>query len=298
MVIYTKEAFKGACHRKFCPIAGKVKTVDEEEFKLYAPASTISIDLEGEIVLPSAVEWSRKAFLRNPIFLWNHDWYGSPQASLGSVFDLKVYDDKVIGGFRYDADFDPNANLVWKKVQKGSIRGFSLGFRMFEWVTRSSSEDEINALPPYAAQALRSGRVWIVHTKVHLFEISQVLIPCNLDALNENVQERSAPPLEKTNHQERTEEDMDQMKFATEMAGLQTQLKTVSGNQEVMANAMTSIAEGMKALAAGVQANADSIKTLGTPVTATLESKALTIEDIPDELMQEIAAGVLEAARG
>ena len=297
MVIYTKEAFKGACHRKFCPVAGKIKTLDNEEFKLYAPASTISIDLEGEIVLPSAVEWSRKAFLRNPIFLWNHDWYGGPSASLGSVFDLKLDEEKVIGGFRYDASFDPNALLVWKKVQAGSIRGFSLGFRMVEWVTRSSSDDEINALPPYAAQALRSGRVWIVHTKVHLFEISQVLIPCNLDALHENVQERSAPQ-EKTNHQERTEEDMDQMKFATEMAGLQTQLKTVSGNQEVMANAMNSIADGMRALAAGVQTNADSIKSLGTPAVGTPESKALTIDDIPDNLMQEIVTGVLEAARG
>jgi phage head maturation protease len=297
MVIYTKEAFKGAAHRKFCPMAGKIKVADADKWKLYAPASSISIDLEGEIVLPSAIEWSQRSFLRNPIFLWNHDWYGGPEASLGSVFDLKFHEDKVIAGFRYDAGFDPNALLVWNKVQAGSIRGFSIGFRMVAWVTRDSPDEEIESLPPFAREALRGGRVWIVHTKVHLFEISQVLIPCNLDAVNENVQELSAPKhrtAPKEHQQERTEDEMDQLKFATELAGLQSQLKTLSGNQETMAGAMAAIADGMKALAAGVQSNADSIKGIKQPVMATLESKTLTIDDIPDDLVQEIVDGAIE----
>lgn len=305
MNLYTKRVFKGAVHRKWCPFSGEVKNIDDEAHTLTARASTMSIDRDGEIVLPSA--FMVEDYLKNPMFLWNHRWYGDPSDAIGCVKAVRPTDLALIAKFAYDAAIDPFAKLIWDKVTiTKSIRGFSVGFRMVEWVTARDSEDKINALPAEAAGALRRGDVWLVHTKVELIEISQVLIPCNVDSLTdfENVDELMAlsfsAPSDAEN--ERTDE-MDLTKLSAELDGVKESLKSMSANQETLASALKSVAEAQQATVTALN-DFKQTKAAEPPAAAPaskekLASEVGSLDDLPPAvrkmIVEQVTDQVMEA---
>jgi len=102
---------------------------------------------------------------------------------LGRVVSVSIEPAGLLATFEYDTDINPKANLVFQQVQKGTMRGFSVGFLPKSWVTDYSPPEHIDALPEGPREALKSGRAFVVYTSAELIEISQVPIPSNPDAL-------------------------------------------------------------------------------------------------------------------
>lgn len=150
-------------------------------------------DRDQEIVLPSAVIESRDIYMLNPVFLWGHRHRGNPEDILGTCLDAQLVDSdtKIMATFQYDVEIFERTAKVFEQVKKGTVRAVSIGFIPQEWVTAWDSEEKINRLPAYAAEGLKSGRVWVVYTKVEWVETSQVPIGSNRQALAASLGERS-----------------------------------------------------------------------------------------------------------
>lgn len=160
-----------------------MKGIDTEGKRVTgALASSGSIDRDEEIILPEA--WSLDAFRKNPIFLWAHAHRSQdPTNVLGTVENVSKTAAGLTADFIYDTDINPKAALVFAQVQKGTIRGYSVGFVPKGWVTEWSPREQIDALPETARKALEMGKAFVVYTNVELVEISQVPVPSNPDAL-------------------------------------------------------------------------------------------------------------------
>lgn len=292
--IYTKEIYKGAAHTKFCPLAGELKVLDADKFTLTAPVSTISNDRDGEVVLPNAADIS--LFMKNPMFLWNHEWFGGPEKAIGFVKNLRPTERAMVATLRYHAE-EEFAGIVWRKVLAKVIRGFSIGFRMIEWVTARDSEEAINALPKDVARALRRGDIHLVHTKIELLEVSQVLIPANGDSLADVDEEMAAallslePQQSSSKQTERTDE-MDLNQLQSDMASIKSSLANSSDNQSKIASALSSVAEAIKAngeVVAGLKA-----ATQAKPAEAA-PSAIKSVDDVPDHIVEQIVKQTMEA---
>lgn len=123
-------------------------------------------------------------FRKNPTFLWGHQSRTQdPTNVLGRVVSVEVVPAGLLATFEYDTDINPKADLVFRQVQKGTVRGFSVGFIPKTWVTDYSPKDHVEALPEQARKALEEGKAFVVYTAAELVEISQVPIPSNPDAL-------------------------------------------------------------------------------------------------------------------
>ena len=141
------------------------------------------VDRDEEIVLPSAIASSIDIYMRNPVFLWQHRQRGNPEDLLGQTITLNMSDQKISATFQYDVEFNPQAAFVFQQVKKKTVRAVSIGFIPLEWVTAYSAPEKIDALPGWMAKGLRDGTIWVVHTRVELVEISQVIIGSNREAL-------------------------------------------------------------------------------------------------------------------
>ncbi len=163
--------------------SAKRKSINEADHTAEFVVNTIQEDRDDEVVLPLAVLASKSSYMLNPIFLWGHAWHGDPEKALGTCLDLNGDDSEVSAVFLYDVEIHNTAATVWKQVAKGTVRAVSIGFLPKKWVGLWSPAEEIEALPPGVREALRAGRIWLVHTEIELIEISQVLIPSNRGAL-------------------------------------------------------------------------------------------------------------------
>lgn len=287
---------EGAPRIRSLPLFQPVRKAEDGkgDYRLYAPASTMKADRDREIILPSAFSRSLKPYLdQNPAFLWGHRWWGGPQDSIGQVFDGKITDQALILGFDYDAEFDPNAALIWQKVMKGSIRGFSVGFLMSRWVTRNSPKEYVDSLPAYARQALESEAVYLVHTEVTILETSQVPIPSNPDSLTDPSQFSTAGSSRTFQIPYTHGKDATQMdpvsKALADVAQVQNQVKSLETNQQQMTGAM-------QALCASVAAIGESVKTLAAkPATTEPEKKGISFADLSQEDQDAIISQVTKA---
>ncbi|MFA5508556.1 MAG: HK97 family phage prohead protease, partial [Vulcanimicrobiota bacterium] len=154
------------------------------EGQIRAWGSTVEPDRDEHMILPEAAKEYLPHFLACPTFLLNHDWTGDIEQHLGSVLDITIVPNVGLDClFEYDFDLTKTCRAVYEKTKKGSIRGYSLGFYVHDFVTLASPQEQIDALPAYARQALQDGRVWIVFTKIEIVEISAVFIPSNRGAL-------------------------------------------------------------------------------------------------------------------
>lgn len=152
-------------------------SIDEKAGTVKAVVSTIRADREGQIVLPEAIMAGLSDFFSNPVFLWGHKHNGDPKYVIGTVEKIEQVGDSVVATFQYDLA-DPFAAEVFGKVVRRVIRAFSIGFIMEDWQFEPGPDlrGDVNEL-------LKSGAVWLVHTKVSLIEISQVIIPAHPDAV-------------------------------------------------------------------------------------------------------------------
>ena len=145
-------------------IAHTRKTNSLKKGVLEGVASAMTVERDGELILPSAFEKSIPAFLeKNPVMLWNHD----PSQPIGRVAEMWVEDDQV--PFKAHLADTPKAQEIAALYRGGTLNSVSVGFMPLAF-----SDDEADKLP---------GQKGVTITELELYELSAVAIPSNRDAL-------------------------------------------------------------------------------------------------------------------
>lgn len=119
--------------------------------------------------------WDLDRYIKNPIVAYGHrTWSDDPNMIIGtsSVF---VENDQLIGRVRFEeADVNPTADTIWKKVQAGTLRMASIGANVKEWRYGDAEKGENPGV--------------IYFTRTELYEWSIVPLGSNPDALKREVQ--------------------------------------------------------------------------------------------------------------
>lgn len=153
-----------------------IKNVDEKNFTVDALVSTDAVDRDGEIILKTA--WNNgglKDYISHPVLLSSHN-YTDLTKQIGKSLNTEVTQDGLVCQFQYFVgEGNPEADWAFKLASKG-IAAYSVGFMGLDW-----NEGDYSA---------GIGRIF---TAVSLLEVSQVLIPCNPEALQRSYKD----PLEK-----------------------------------------------------------------------------------------------------
>ena len=164
-------------------------SVNLSERTVVGMASTISVDRDGEIILPSSMETDLVRFLAsNAPFLAQHTHRtdSARPAQIGWVVEGKVSGYEVPCLFRYGAT--DAAEDWWKLASdpKGKGHAFSIGFRPLRWV-RGNVADLVAQFPEIAdavkAEGLAKDAQLTVYTEIELYEISACGVPSNRDAV-------------------------------------------------------------------------------------------------------------------
>lgn len=112
-------------HRKL--FQTKATSIDEVNKSVTFVISTNQEDRYGEVV--DQKSWDFKSYLKNPLVLWGHD-SDSPEDVLGTANSLKVADDgsQTTATLTFDTDINPQANMVFNQIKRGTLRTVSVGF--------------------------------------------------------------------------------------------------------------------------------------------------------------------------
>jgi HK97 family phage prohead protease len=160
-------------------------TIDEsDERTVLATISTIDIDRDGEVLLPSGV--NLKEFRRNPVILYQHDSGAIP---IGQATDVKISGAGVAAKIKFAQRPDSlpetvewTPDTLWSLVKEGVLRAFSVGFLVNE--SRAASSKDIEQ---FGEQVKRVISKWTI------IEVSLVTIPANPAAVAVAVSKSLAP---------------------------------------------------------------------------------------------------------
>ncbi|NQU07370.1 MAG: HK97 family phage prohead protease [Candidatus Abyssubacteria bacterium] len=132
----------------------KLVEADRSRRRIEGYASTRDLDRTGDVVQPGAFADSLKDFMANPVMTYMHDW-SNP---IGKVIDASI--DEV--GLFIRAEISATAEKVWKLIEEGVLRAFSIGYEVVE----EKVLDGVNHI-----------------LKLRLYEVAVVSIPANRRAL-------------------------------------------------------------------------------------------------------------------
>jgi len=165
------------------------KTVNADARTVDGLASTISLDRDGEVILPSAFRKDLKRFLgTNAPFLAAHRHRsddGTP-TQIGWVMDARVTATALQCTFKY-ASTDMGEQW-WKLAADADGKGhaFSVGFIPRQYITGTVG-DLVGQFPELADVFRQAGRKnedrSVVYTQVELLEISACPVPSNRESL-------------------------------------------------------------------------------------------------------------------
>lgn len=151
-----------------------------------ARITTISLDADKEIVLPSGADLGR--YRKNPIVMLNHNAYGKAgdyyPIPIGKALWIKTTGDALIAGIRFSRDTQMGRE-VHALFREEILRGFSIGFDELEKSPPSRAERE--AYPGWA-------NAKTIHRRWKLLEVSVVGLPNNEDALAQYVRKGHPVP--------------------------------------------------------------------------------------------------------
>ena len=141
--------------------------------------STIDIDADGEIVLPSAIKTDRYA--KNPIVLYNHNLENLPVAKCTA---LKITDKGIMASTEFASHQE--AQDVYHLVKQGVLNTFSIGFIPIKYVKKGTSEfntivKDLQMKHPDKFKDLSDLKQILVDAI--MYEYSVVNVPANEDAL-------------------------------------------------------------------------------------------------------------------
>lgn len=94
--------------------------------------STEAVDTYGTVFKSSG--WDLERYAKNPIVAYGHrTWDAEPDNIIGTS-EVRIEDNMLIGKVRFeDAETNPKAEKIWKKVQAGTLRMASVGANVMEW---------------------------------------------------------------------------------------------------------------------------------------------------------------------
>ena len=139
------------------------KQIDVQNHVVEAYASTKDVDRDGEIILPTA--WDLEGY--NGVVINSHD-YETIENALGKVIEARTDDKGLYVKIQYFVgQGNETADWAWVLAQNG-LASYSVGFIPVESIPGSDNVKRI-------------------YTKVKLLEISQVLVPANPYAVQDNL---------------------------------------------------------------------------------------------------------------
>jgi hypothetical protein len=159
---------------------GEVKSVDEKNFTVTAVMSDESVDRYKEVILVDAWKKRLKDFMKHPVLLSSHDYYSGLMNQIGEW--EKVWVDKdskqLVGRAKYYVGKgNPEADWGFFLATQG-IAAYSVGFISHGMET---DEEKIAELMSDSKKKPRA-----VFTEAELLETSQVLLPANPAALQQD----------------------------------------------------------------------------------------------------------------
>lgn len=119
-----KRSLAGAKPRRKFRFHVKFVESDRDRRLIEGYASTRDLDRTGDVVQPGAFEESLREFLANPVVTYMHDW-SNP---IGKVIDARI--DEV--GLFIRAEISETADRVWKLIEEGILRAFSIGYEVVD----------------------------------------------------------------------------------------------------------------------------------------------------------------------
>lgn len=145
--------------------------MDLDAYTFDAVASDDSLDRWHEVIRQDG--WNLKDYHKNPVILWGHQ-HDLP--AIGRSLETKVEDGKLIIRPQLAVEEYPLAATIWRLVKSRFIRAISVGFMVEEWETESEDYPDAE----------------LVFTKQSLLENSIVNVPCNPNALIDDVKSLQA----------------------------------------------------------------------------------------------------------
>lgn len=142
-----------------------IKSVDANNHTVDALVSTDAVDRDGEIILKTAWANGLKEYMAHPVLLSSHDYYDL-RKQIGKALSVQMTEDGLVCKFQYFVgEGNEEADWAFNLASKG-IAAYSVGFMGMDWMDGEYDKG--------------IGRIF---TNVNLLEVSQVLIPCNPEAL-------------------------------------------------------------------------------------------------------------------
>lgn len=146
---------------------GIVSNIDLENYTVEVNVSTISIDRDGELVDPSSILKRLNAYMTHPILISSHKSHDTLRNQIGEALEVNITPTGIRVKFKYYVnEGNPEADWGWKLVTKG-IAAYSIGFTPFEILNGIDESFKLK------------------YTDIEIYEISQVLIPSNRYAIQD-----------------------------------------------------------------------------------------------------------------
>ena len=143
-----------------------------------------SLDRHNSVIRSSA--WDLAAFKNNPIAGWGHDVYGNWRApdpdNIIGTWNVWTEGKELVGDLTFeDAETNPKAEKLFKKVTSGTLNSVSVGFMPSEQHEGVEEDGEERGV--------------VYYDKVELAEVSLVPIPSNKNARKKALENGDIPEL-------------------------------------------------------------------------------------------------------
>lgn len=149
-------------------------SVNDGERSVTAKISTIAVDRDGEVLMPSGL--NSKEFEKNPVVFFGHNYYTLP---VGKCIAIKRTDDAIIAKTvfaerpeNHPADQEWLPDTLLSLYKQGVLKGFSVGFSPVE--SRPASDKDVEK---FGAGVRR------IYSKWKLLEYSVAPLPANQEAV-------------------------------------------------------------------------------------------------------------------
>jgi HK97 family phage prohead protease len=139
------------------------------------PMNSGKMDRSDEICTPKSWEKHLPLFMKRPILVSSHT-YDDLRKQIGEFVTLKVTPEGLLGTPQYYIN-DGNAEADWAyKLAKRGMAAFSVGFKPIEMETAKKESDPA-----------------VTYTESELYEISQVVVPCDRNAIQNGLKKSVNP---------------------------------------------------------------------------------------------------------
>jgi len=159
-----------------------VKSVDLKGRKLIMVGSNESIDRDGDVIRVNG--WNLENFLKNPVFLWGHDYRSVPIGAATSVVKRRKPDPSLEFTIRWPTEgIHPFADMILLLYAEKIINASSVGFMPIKHAPREKLEDEDEDMYK---------RYWAPREFLaqELLELSGVPVPSNPEAIQNFVKSK------------------------------------------------------------------------------------------------------------